>query len=115
MAQTKEDVFVNRQVRKECILLKDHPNPTLFRRHKHTPIGHNLAADFDHPGVRPLETGNQTQRRRLATAARTQQRQTLPFLQLSTQVINRRQRLGRTSDLFKREETHRTSCIARLS
>ena len=79
------DVLVNREMRKECIALKDHGHVALVRRQRIdlTSIQKDLARGGK------LEPGQHAQRGRLPTARRTQQRDQLSFLDLEVHIVNR--------------------------
>ena len=59
---------------KKRAILKDHPHPAALWRAPDAVTGRQKAIQPDRSGVGPLQPGDQTQRRRLATATRAQKR-----------------------------------------
>ena len=72
-AQGKADVLGHSHVRIERVALEDHGNVTFAR----TGVRDILIIEQDVAGTRNFETGDQTQRRRLAGARRPKQREKL--------------------------------------
>ena len=71
--QPEADVLGNRHVREERVVLEDHVHVALRRRH----VRDVLALEQDPALCRVLEAGDHPQRRRLAAAARAEQREEL--------------------------------------
>ena len=79
------DIGPDVQVREQGVVLEHHAEPARHRRHP----GHVVALD-QHPSlVGSLESRQQTQRRRLAAPARSQQRQQLAALESQGDVVDR--------------------------
>ena len=67
--QPERDVVPDGHVLEGCVVLEDEAHATGLRR----PACDVLAVEDDDPSIRTLETGNDAQQRRLATATRTEQ------------------------------------------
>ncbi len=87
--EAKGDVLRHAQVRKERVILKDHAHPAPFGWQLALAVGNAHPADFDHALVEALEAGDQPQRRRLAAAAGTEQRQQLAARQIQRHAARR--------------------------
>src|SRR5690606_22438889 len=83
-------VLVNRHVWPQRVGLEDHADRTPIRRHEQTLRGvEDVLALYTHPtGVRPLEPGDATQKRRLSAAARTEQHHELASSDLEGYVVD---------------------------
>jgi hypothetical protein len=73
--QPERDVVVDRHVREERVLLEHHVDRAAVREDRR----HVVALEQDAPLVGDLEAGDHPQRRRLAAAARAEQREELAF------------------------------------
>ncbi len=58
-AQAVADVAGHVHVRKEGVVLEDHPDPALLSRHEAVGTRHDLAADDDLARIGPFEAGDQ--------------------------------------------------------
>src|SRR3990172_5339737 len=77
-------------MRKQGVVLEDHPNAPFLRRNKNTGSGHQFAADFDGSVIWPLQSGNQAQQGSLPAAARSQQGEKPSLFQFQIQFLHRR-------------------------
>ncbi len=80
VAETEGDVLQHRHVRPYGVVLKDHAHAPPLRRHAARRRGQHLAADRDRAGVGREETGEEAERRRLATAGGAEKRDELLLL-----------------------------------
>ncbi len=80
------DVVVDRHVREEGVLLEDHVDRPSVGRDRRDVVP--LQDDTPHVGL--LEAGDHAQRRRLAAAARAEQREELPLADLERHVVHGR-------------------------
>jgi hypothetical protein len=74
------DVLGHGQVREERIVLEDHADAATLGRHPGAVAGDGRVLEPDLAGVRVLEAGDQAQQRRLAAAARAEERDDLALL-----------------------------------
>jgi len=100
--QTVRDVLGNGHVGEERIVLKYETDVALVRR----AIGHVLPPDPYLPGVRPHETCDRAQRRRLAATGRTEQRDALAVLHREAQSRNDTNAAVRHPDIVEFETSH---------
>ncbi len=82
--QPERDVLEDVQVGKKGIALENRVDLALVRRDPR----HGLPADLDRPGVRLLEAADHPQRRRLAAARRTEQREERARGDLQREVVD---------------------------
>src|SRR4051812_7946133 len=68
--QAEGDVVERRQVRIERVVLEDHRHPPFVGRR----VGYVVVAEEDAAFVQPIETGDEAQRRALAAAGRSEER-----------------------------------------
>ncbi|EAU69883.1 permeases of the major facilitator superfamily [Stigmatella aurantiaca DW4/3-1] len=107
--EAKGDVVQHGQVGEEGEVLKHHAHPALVRRKERVRPGQQTALQRDGPGLRPLETGHQPQRRRLAAARGANQGQRLARGQLQAKPIHRGGAASGVTqgDVIEREQRHR--------
>ena len=79
------------EVREQRALLEDHADPALLRLHPLAARGDRAAADPDRPGVGALEARDHAQQRRLARAARPEQRHELAAADPQAGAVDRPQ------------------------
>ena len=79
------DVLRRGHVREEAVRLEDHPHVALVRGHARQVA----AVDDDPPRVGPVEAGHEAQRRRLAAAARAEERYELALLEREVDALQR--------------------------
>src|SRR5581483_3096960 len=108
-AQREGGVLVHRHVRPYGVGLEHHAEAALIRRHEDAAGGRidHVAADDDLPHARALEAGDRAQRRRLAAAARPEQREELAWRHLKTHVVRRADRLAALADVFRAQSRYR--------
>ena len=82
------DVLLGGHVREEAVGLEDHPHVALVGRRARQV----LPVDDDPSGVGLVEAGDEAQRRRLAAAARAEQRDELPRVEREVDPLERRDR-----------------------
>jgi hypothetical protein len=103
------DVAGHREVREQCALLEDHPDPPALRLDPLGRPGHHAAADRHAPRVGPLEAGDHPQQRGLPRAARAEQRHEAAVLDAQAGAVDRPQgaeRLAEAASLDGREIVH---------
>ncbi len=94
--QAVADVFADRHVRPQCVVLEHHADATLVRRHLvDAPI-----VEADLAFVRRVEAGDQAQQRGLAAARRAEEGEQFPFLDRQRHVIGRRHRAEALGDVL---------------
>src|SRR5579862_25688 len=84
-AEPERDVVVHRHVREQGVLLEDHVHGPPVRRHRR----HVVAVEQYAARVRRDEPGDHPQRRRLAAAARAEQREELALGDVDAHVVHR--------------------------
>ncbi len=89
--QRERDVLKHRHVRPDRIALEHHADIAFVRCNEGGRIGrrHDAAADRDRAAVGALQAGETTQRRRLAAAARAEQREELAGLHAKRHAVDR--------------------------
>ena len=83
--ETEGDVLADVEMGKECVVLKDHAEPT---DHRIGP-GHVLPVHHDPAGIGSLESCQQSERGRLAAATGPQQREDLASLERERDAVYR--------------------------
>jgi hypothetical protein len=83
-------VGADREVREQRAVLEDHPDPPRLGLRPRARARHLATADAHPPAVRALEAGDQPQQRRLARAARPDERDDRPALDPQRRPVDRR-------------------------
>ena len=91
--QAEHDVLVHRLVRPHRVVLEHHAHAALVRRHHAARRGDQPAVDVDRTGIRHDISRNHPQRRRLAAAARPEQRDERVVGDFETEIGHRRRRV----------------------
>jgi hypothetical protein len=89
-AQVREaegDVLGGSQMRKQCELLEDNANAAVLRRDVRLWPGNGLPVESHDTLVRPFEARDETERRRLSTARRAEERHDLALVDSERQVV----------------------------
>jgi hypothetical protein len=86
--QSKRDVFSDREVGKERVILKHETDIPAIGRHEPVWRRNRVAGDPDLAGGRLLKSGNQPECRRLPTARRPQQREQFSILDRQREVLD---------------------------
>src|SRR5262249_12525226 len=108
--ETELDVLARGHVREERIGLEHHPHVALVG----SDAGDVLALDEDPARVRPVEAGDEAQRRRLAAARRSEQRQELALAELDVDALERLEAAELTVKILEVEVRHLAPAITAL-
>lgn len=72
-AKSESDILFHSEMRKQRVILKNHPDAPFFRRHAPTGAADDLAMQANLATYNIFEAGNATQQCRLAAAGRAKQ------------------------------------------
>ena len=98
--RAESDVLAHAEVREERVALEDRVHAAPVRRQRRDLD----AVEEDATPVGPLETGEHAQQRRLAAAARAEQREELALLDVEGNAVDRLQRAEALRDAIELEE-----------
>ena len=82
------DVLGHAHVWPQRVGLEDHADPSILRRNVQGGSAHGLVVETDGPAVRPFETGEETQQRRLAASGGAEKREELPLRDLHRHPVD---------------------------
>ena len=107
--QSKGDVGGDVEVRKQRVVLKHHADAALLGRHAEIPAAHQYAVQPDFAGGNRLETGDATQHRGFAAAARAEQAADLAALERERQAVQDAVAPVRLLDTLDRDQRMRVT------